>query len=320
MRKLLIFFVFSFCLFFGINNAVSANQCEGPGTWQEKTLWWAFQKLMNQVERESKRQEKINAAYIDAELPWREKALFRAINQRSPILVRLALAAGADVNVWNIGAGTNIKVWNIKDTPLLRAVKYNDVDVIRILLKAGADAGKHFKYMPTPLGYAIRYGDAETVRVLVAAGADKLPDPTGVGKSESVGELLLVYTVSYGDAEKVRILLEAGADVNKRDRYGRTALMLAVWPSCDDAMVALLLKAGADVNSQDRSGQTALMGMAANNSNGYKRSCYKVVERLLAAGADINIRDKIGFTALMIAKRDYNNEFARLLLEAGAKK
>jgi ankyrin repeat protein len=55
----------------------------------------------------------------------------------------------------------------------------------------------------------------------------------------------------------VRLLLEAKADVDKKNRYGRTALYWAANKG-HEAMVWLLLEAKADVDAKDKDGRTAL--------------------------------------------------------------
>lgn len=76
------------------------------------------------------------------------------------------LAAGADPNL-DSGAGT----------PLVEAIKSNDVGILELLVMAGADVNLKAKSLRvrgdlTALGEACERSRAECVRYLVKAGAD----------------------------------------------------------------------------------------------------------------------------------------------------
>ena len=102
----------------------------------------------------------------------------------------------------------------------------------------------------------------------------------------------LIYAAFRGWTNKVRRLLERGAEVDARDRFGRTALFLAVYDDENLEVVRELLKWGANVNAQDDSGETPL-----SRATGLlfldgpcipeltKQNARKMVELLLQAGA-----------------------------------
>ena len=68
----------------------------------------------------------------------------------------------------------------------------------------------------------------------------------------------LIYAAFYGLTNKVRRLLQRGAEIEARDRFGRTALLLAVGNHANLEVVRELLKWGADVNTRDDRGETPL--------------------------------------------------------------
>ncbi len=90
------------------------------------------------------------------------------------------------------------------------------------------------------------------------------------------------------------MLLAAGADLEARDKFGCTALSIAV--SKDNAhIVKKLLQNGADANACDNKQQTP-MHVAATR-------CRADIAQLLAAhGGKLDVKDVDGWTPLGIAK------------------
>ncbi|HUG72241.1 MAG TPA: ankyrin repeat domain-containing protein, partial [Steroidobacteraceae bacterium] len=130
---------------------------------------------------------------------------------------------------------------------LLAAVHSGSVEIVKVLLAAGARAdfrlAKGFTPLPAP----------RLLRLL----RDGVPLPRG----ESIppgGDTLLMLAAARGRADVMRALLAAGADANAKRNDGGTALMAAVANIRAEA-VQVLLTAKADVNAVDNNGSTALM-------------------------------------------------------------
>lgn len=116
------------------------------------------------------------------------------------------------------------------DWTTLRA---NYVEIIKRLLAAGADPNRR-TLSRTPLSLAAWAGDIEVVRILLDAGANpageswspysNLPQPKGglAFYNNAIHEATL-----KGHAEVVKLLCERGADVLAHDHEGKTALQLA---------------------------------------------------------------------------------------------
>ena len=118
-------------------------------------------------------------------------------------------------------------------TPLVRAAKAADVQVIRLLLEKGANAKA-----------ATRNG---VTAVMMAANVNaREEDMTGRGKTEK--DII----------ESIKLLVAAGASVNGAESgQGRTALHgAALWGLTE--VVRFLHASGADLNSMDRRGLTPL--------------------------------------------------------------
>ncbi|MEY2854063.1 MAG: hypothetical protein RL030_1195, partial [Pseudomonadota bacterium] len=117
-------------------------------------------------------------------------------------------------------------------TPLLRAAKAADLQAMRALLDAGADAN-----LANDIGYT---------PLLAAAGAGRGNSPTRNGqKTEDMA------------IEAVKMLLAAGADVNARGADSDTALIGAAYRGWT-RLAEVLAGAGADLDAGDKDGMTAI--------------------------------------------------------------
>jgi ankyrin repeat protein len=155
-------------------------------------------------------------------------------------LVTALLAAGADPNrpltepllvrVHDRGDGT----LGAGATPLMRAAKKADVQMMRVLLDHGADPALRTK-----------------------AGADALMYAAGVG---GAGRFTIYEDRQATEAdfiEAARLCLDRGADVNAVTPAGQTALHIAA-AARGAPFVRFLLGRGARVDVKDKQGRTPL--------------------------------------------------------------
>lgn len=185
--------------------------------------------------------------------------------------VSVLVGRGTDVNI-------AIRPWG--HTALMLATGRGHLEIVRTLLKAGANpnavafghggvpgwawmfamnrCNKHWREMteamlaagvelnpktiyPSPLGHAIHEDDVVIIETLLKKGANP-----NLRDSET-GETLLMSAARYSTPEVVQALIEGGADVNARNKSGQTALTLAdntdnLWK---EEIVALLKRRGA---------------------------------------------------------------------------
>jgi ankyrin repeat protein len=198
-------------------------------------------------------------------------------------------------------------------TALHWAAYLDDAEIVRALLKAGANAKAANRYEVAPLSLACANGNAEIVEMLLAAGAD--PNTTLRG-----GETALMSAARTGNAGAVKALLARGADVNAKERRGQTPIMWAAAEG-NTEVVNLLIRAGADFTTALDSGFTPLFFAARDGRS-------ETVRALLAAGADINSTiqprrasakgPRPGTSALLLAVENGHFELAIDLLKAGA--
>ncbi|MFF9000639.1 ankyrin repeat domain-containing protein [Streptomyces achromogenes] len=104
----------------------------------------------------------------------------------------------------------------------------------------------------TPLHAAALHGELAEVERLIAAGADP-------GVADSNGFTPLHLAAQEGHAGVAQVLLDAGAEVDRRNRFGNTALFVAVFNSRGRGdVISLLRERGADPMAENSSGQTPL--------------------------------------------------------------
>ena len=190
-------------------------------------------------------------------------------------------------------------------TPLMAAARMGYIDVVRLLLDAGASQEDKTGWNPpSPLYLAVEGGHREIARILIDAGAvlDRFE-----GTSTDARTPLMV-AVEKSDLALVDLLLEAGANVNTRGEFGRSALVVAAELGLEE-MVKRLQEAGAM-----EEGLEAIALQAAAAAGDLPR-----VQALLDAGVDPNQPEPIskGYSLQSAASRG-DVEMVRLLLATGA--
>ncbi|MCH7564442.1 MAG: ankyrin repeat domain-containing protein [Gemmatimonadetes bacterium] len=160
------------------------------------------------------------------------------------------------------------------DTPVADAAQGRDIDVVRELLRQGADVNAAQGDGMTALHWAARHGNVELGEVLLYAGAN-------VHAGTRIGRYTALHMAARSaHARFVTLLLEAKAEPNApTTNSGATPLHLAA-TSGNPGIVANLVEWGALVDTRESAwGQTPLTFAAANNRA-------EAIRALLGAGAD----------------------------------
>jgi uncharacterized protein len=200
----------------------------------------------------------------DSNLPWPSELN----NQLTSLdLIQALLAHGANVNAQlkkqqpyrskvDRGADTMLGTGT---TPLMRAAKAGDTEVVKVLLAKGADPKLTTRFGMTPLMAAAGLGTKEE-------------DTTGRKKTEAEA------------IAAIKLCLDAGADVNAIDNQGDTALHGAAQKG-DDQVVQFLVDHGAKLDIKDKKGRTPLdaaNGLMGNGGfDGSRRDVHESTAALL---------------------------------------
>ena len=194
-------------------------------------------------------------------------------------------------------------------TPIHYAALRGHTEIVKILIKAGAQVDIPEQRGLTPIIGAIYFGHKEIAELLIAGGADinrKLPD----------GRVPLFFAIMRGHKELTELLIAKGASLKATDKMGNSPLILAAMNG-HMPIVELLLDKGVDINAANSRGTTPLSAAARE---GYKN----IVELLTAKGADQSAlkppvlkgeylgQQKPGLTPVMFAKGFVSTEKSQL--------
>jgi len=294
------------------------------------------------------------------------KDLFENCQSGNIEKIRALVKQGADVNlaVWEQGGAFYAKQPPINrpmpsgftfppsKTPLLVAIFAGHSDVVKELIKAGADVNKGNSRKETPLMFASRDGYLKIVKILLAAGADVNAKSSSYSDSTGPRSYTALYFASKrGHLPIVKALLATGAKVNisgtesplaaaasgghleivkelqkvgsapntvnnNRGCSGNNALAEAV-RSGNVEVVKTLINGGANVNSAGCD-HTPILKHAIFAKN------IEIIKVLVKAGADVNKKSTDGVTgkycsAMELAYEIGNKEIIKILQESGGK-
>lgn len=139
-------------------------------------------------------------------------------------------------NLIQRGARLDIRT-STGETPLLRAVRTKKTKFVLLLLKYGANASAQNAVGWTPVIMAVHTGHVAVIQDLIEASSANL------NYSDMDDRTALIHAcMRRQDAAAVKLLQNYDVNLSLRDRYGSTALSMAVRNGCDDAAEIILSK------------------------------------------------------------------------------
>lgn len=260
--------------------------------------------------------------------------LYWAVKHKNPEVVKILIAAGADVH--NSGESKSY-------SPLHLSIKLQAAPITKMLIDSGADVAATDKDGLTPLHFAVQSNQGEVLQLLLRSGAD----PNAADFKTQDTPLHLACDVTRGlsrdssrdhpgtqDAELVRLLVgDPRTDCLKQNASGMTPLHVAasngnveaaqdiIFNSLERAHLAQDRRVDGDseaesplsavLNAPLNDGRTALHVACAKNES-------QMAELLISFGADVNAQDMHKNTPLHITTRMENPVLLDVLLSAGA--
>jgi ankyrin repeat protein len=190
------------------------------------------------------------------------------------------------------------------NTPLHRAVRKNNVKLVKILIEHGANVNAKDKQGDTPLYVAANYvRNKEIVNLLMTEGAEKGREKEPKLPPVSQDQLL----------QDLKKLVSNGGNIDTSDGFGRTSLHKASRHGFKD-VVNFLITNGANPNAIDKLGFTPLQYAVMHSQ-------LEIAKILIDHGANVNAKtNKRGYTALHFAvlRKEKNQKLVELLIESGA--
>ena len=184
---------------------------------------------------------------------------------------------------------------------------WEDPAVFQVLIDAGADIETKDENGRSPLHKASTSGALDVVKMLVKAGADvRVTDNDGDTRDDE-GETCLTLAAANGHTETVRYLVSLeDVDVNHSGEDGFTALHWAGQQNSPE-VVQVLIDAGADIETKDEKGRSPLHKACTSGA-------LDVVKMLVEAGANVCVTDYVGETCLLVAAGNGHTETVRYLV------
>lgn len=233
------------------------------------------------------------------------KVLMAAIRIGSQQVVELMLSKGIDVN-YKLDDENNTRL-------LVFAVVEKQLEIVKFLLKQGADVGASCTNGVTALTFAAAGGDIKVLQVLIDSGAN-------VHATDDSGSSLIHYVILGSDLSKdkvdrqqvLKFLLEKGVDINGKNQIGLTPLHLAIDKKCNDLVKLLLNNDAISIEEAESEDQLTPLFLAVFTQD------KEIVKLLLDRGANTSAQNGKGNTALYFAIKLKNEELVKILLDHGA--
>jgi ankyrin repeat protein len=213
-------------------------------------------------------------------------------------IVELLLNKGVDINT-----NKGIRLSN-GCTPLHTTIRSENLEIAKLLIKAGVDVNQTDITGLSPLFFALYQDKLSIVELLIESGCD-------VNKVDGFGCTPINLVVKKGKPILVDLLLKKGADVNIPDGGGWTPLLNSIYFG-HAIITKILLEKSIDLNHTTNLSRYSAFHLAACKND------LPTIELLVRTYAEINNKDLCGDTPLDIAFKNKSAELSEFLIDHGA--
>ena len=220
-----------------------------------------------------------------------------------------------------LAAGAHVYGTDVnKISPLMMAITNNHIEVAGFLLEHGAEVNARDFWGRTPLWAAVEIRNLEYGR----------SGERNVDREQVLGFITTLLgrgadpNARTAEVPPIRRFLMGLGDLSWVDFTGQTPFLRAALAG-DTTVMRLLLDKGADPNIATFAGTTALMAAAGVNWMGgqtyteSKESLMDAVKLCLEKGADVNAANSMGLTAVFGAANRGSDDILEYLVEKGAR-
>jgi len=127
------------------------------------------------------------------------------------------------------------------ESPLMLAASHGNLEIMRMLIHAGADVNYKAAYGKAAVHSALRGGQDMAIHILIDAGL-RLESY----KANEFAYSLVFQAIEGGSSHALFLLIEKNFDVSSRRENGDTPLTFAIWNLVKIGTIEQLLAAGAD--------------------------------------------------------------------------
>ena len=232
-----------------------------------------------------------------------------------PIFYAASLNPYPEVLDLLIKKGASLKIEGLSENEILLGALANNTNekVIEYLLNYGFDINLAKPNGITPILDAAQNPNFKIFNMLLEKGAN-------IKQEDSINNNVLhVAALRNENPQFIEFLLNKGFSIEKRNKYGNTAVFAASRNVNIDVIKTLVAKGG-NLKGINDFGDTILMYLFSSaNNEAHNVISIEMVKYLIENGVDVNARNSVNQTALMLAVDNVTDpEYIELLITAGA--
>ena len=149
-----------------------------------------------------------------------------------------------------LGSLANVQATSEEAQELIDAVRRGDIEIVKLLIKEGADVNARDKYGGTALMAAANNGHTEIAKILIGRGAK-------VDAVDHSHRTALLFAATGPFPETVKLLLDNKSNPNVVDNGEHFSPLMHAAAEGNLDIVKILLEYGADPDLKDVDGDTA---------------------------------------------------------------